>query len=103
MIVLCSLSAVLLVAASSTLILPMTDTIYLPALPVIQTDLNANPSLVAASVSVYMFMVGVFSLIWGPFSDRFGRRLTAIPPLIGFIVATVICIIASKFPLSFQV
>jgi hypothetical protein len=37
---------------------------------VIQEDLKTSPELVAASVSIYMVLVGLASLVWGPASDR---------------------------------
>lgn len=42
------------------------DTIYLPALAAVGRDLHANADLVAASVSIYMFTVGLGSVWWGP-------------------------------------
>ena len=41
----------------------------------IQEDLETNEALVAASVAIYMFMVGVAALVWGPASDWFGRKV----------------------------
>lgn len=40
------------------------DTVYLPALQEVSQDLHADPTLVAASVSVFMFAVGVGNLVW---------------------------------------
>ena len=45
---------VLLVAASVSLMLPFSDTVYLPALNALQRDLQTTASLTAASVAIYM-------------------------------------------------
>jgi hypothetical protein len=42
---------------------------------VIQADLNTSPQLVAASVAIYMVLVGLGSLVWGPASDRWAIQL----------------------------
>eukprot|EP00877_Chromochloris_zofingiensis_P010563 jgi/Chrzof1/5760/Cz16g14240.t1 len=85
---------ILFVASFSSILLPFSDTIYLPALSAVEADLNTNAALVAASVSIYMFTVGVFSLFWGPFADRFGRRLSYILASVLFLAVTVVCIVA---------
>ena len=41
----------------------------------IQDDFGCSQALVAASVAIYMVMVGVAALVWGPASDRFGRKV----------------------------
>ena len=60
----------------------------------IQDDLETNEALVAASVAIYMFMVGVSALVWGPASDYFGRKATYYMGGAGFITTTMVCIFA---------
>ena len=86
-----------LILATTALIaflLPLCDTVYEPALNDIVMSFNTSTTLVAISVSIYLLMSGVFSLIWGAVSDRFGRKITLIVALIIFIVATIVCIFA---------
>lgn len=40
------------------------DTVYLPALQIVGRDLHADETQVAASVSVFMFTVGIGNLFW---------------------------------------
>ncbi|GAX74294.1 hypothetical protein CEUSTIGMA_g1743.t1 [Chlamydomonas eustigma] len=84
--------SILLVVAIASLMVPFCDTIYLPALPDIATDLKATDTEVATTVSIYMFMVGLMALVWGPASDRFGRRINYYLALALFLVTTVVCI-----------
>ena len=65
----------LLAGGLLSFIVPFTDTIYLPALPSIQIDLQTTNEKVAATVSVYMGAIGLGQLIWGVLSDRYGTLL----------------------------
>ena len=85
----------ILVAASFVaFLLPFCDTVYLPALNTIGNDLNTSETLVAVSVSIYLFMNGICSLVWGSVSDRFGRKITTITTLIIFVAVSIVCIFA---------
>lgn len=87
---------ILMAAAFLALLTPATDTIYLPALVQIAGSLPGagNPDLLLLSVSLYMVMVGVTTLLWGPLSDRFGRRVVLLATLLLYIAFTVGCIFA---------
>jgi multidrug resistance protein len=84
-------NAILAAAACTSILVPATDTIYLPALDSVRKSLGGTIDEVAASVSVYMAMVGVFSLLWGPLSDRYGRRRPLILSLVLYLLSTAAC------------
>ncbi len=46
-----------------------------PILPDIARELNVEPGRLGSLISVYAVMLGVFSLVAGPVSDRVGRRV----------------------------
>ena len=75
-------------------LLPFCDTIYLPSLNTIQADLNTTETLVVLSVSIYLIMNGISSIVWGPISDRFGRWITLIVALVIFVIVSIVCIFA---------
>eukprot|EP00879_Flechtneria_rotunda_P011779 GHRR01012306.1.p1 GENE.GHRR01012306.1~~GHRR01012306.1.p1 ORF type:complete len:533 (+),score=148.56 GHRR01012306.1:152-1750(+) len=85
---------ILFAAAVASLLVPFCDTIYLPALKAVGEDLNADQGLVAASVAIYMFTVGIGSVVWGPMSDRFGRRITYMIGSVVFLGTSIGCIFA---------
>ena len=85
---------ILAIIAMIAFLLPFCDTVYVAALYDIVLSLNTSTTLVATSISIYLSMSGIFSLVWGAISDRFGRKITLIVALIIFIVATIICIFA---------
>lgn len=53
--------------------------IYLPVVPSMPAILQTTPSMVQLTLSLYMVMLGVGQLIFGPLSDRIGRK----PVLLG--------------------
>ncbi|MGY9002344.1 MAG: MFS transporter, partial [Rhodospirillales bacterium] len=59
----------LLVATSA-----MAIDMYLPALPAIAEGLATTNSAIQQTISVFLFGFAVGTLIYGPVSDRFGRR-----------------------------
>ncbi|MFC3051608.1 multidrug effflux MFS transporter [Kordiimonas pumila] len=68
--------------------------IALPAQPLIAESLGERAAAGGIIVSTYMLGYGPGQLLWGPLADRFGR----IPPLmfglVGFILATIACILS---------
>ncbi|MBV9995168.1 MAG: multidrug effflux MFS transporter [Caulobacteraceae bacterium] len=57
---------------------PLAIDMYLPSLPSIARDLHASAGLVAATLAAFFAGLGCGQFIFGPLSDRIGRR----PPLI---------------------
>lgn len=48
--------------------------IFVPALPLAATDLAASPGAMQLTISVYILGLAIGQLLYGPLSDRFGRR-----------------------------
>jgi DHA1 family bicyclomycin/chloramphenicol resistance-like MFS transporter len=61
--------------------------IFVPALPAAAADLGASTTSLQMTVSVYIFGLAVGQLIYGPLSDRYGRRPTLMAGLVLYIVA----------------
>lgn len=53
---------------------PISTDMYLPALPSMTEDLGTSNELVSLSISSFMLIFAFSMLIWGPVSDRYGRR-----------------------------
>ena len=70
------MSAGLIVLILSMLlgIQPVTTDLYLPALPALTEGFGAAMSQAQLTLSALLLAFGVSQLIWGPLSDRFGRR-----------------------------
>lgn len=63
---------------------------YLPAIPVMATDLNIETSMVAVTVSIYVLGLAVGQLFGGPLSDRFGRRPIMVVGLLIFSIGSLL-------------
>jgi DHA1 family bicyclomycin/chloramphenicol resistance-like MFS transporter len=53
---------------------PFTMQIVVPSLPAMARDLGASIATIQLTVTLYLLAVGFGQLIYGPLSDRFGRR-----------------------------
>jgi MFS family permease len=84
---------ILFIAACISILTPVTDTIILPALIALHGDLaGSTPDSDAALVSVYMGAIGIFNLLWGPLSDRFGRKRPLAAAVAAYIATTLGCL-----------
>lgn len=86
-----ALTFVLILSALMAVTSLSTD-IYLPAMPVMATDLQGD-----AELTITGFLIGfcIAQLIWGPISDRYGRRL---PLFIGmglFVTGSIGCALST--------
>ncbi|WP_242006088.1 multidrug effflux MFS transporter [Acetobacter estunensis] len=48
--------------------------IFVPALPAAAQEMDTSPATMQAAISLYITGLAVGQLIYGPFSDRFGRK-----------------------------
>lgn len=75
---------------------PLSIDMYLPALTVIAQDLSVPTAWVASSIPAYFMGLVVGQLIYGPISDRIGRKLPLYVGLALFSVASLLCAVASS-------
>lgn len=78
------------------LLTPFTDTVYLPALSSVASDLHASSTDVTATVSAYMAAIGIGQLVWGPISDRYGRLPILYMCFVIYLGMTVGCALAPE-------
>lgn len=77
---------ILLLAAIAALA-PLSVDMYLPAMPGIAAGLDTTISSIQNSLSIFLFGFGGGMILYGPLSDRYGRRPLALFGLGGFTVA----------------
>ncbi|MDO9437836.1 multidrug effflux MFS transporter [Hydrogenophaga sp.] len=68
---------------------PIATDLYLPALPALTAGFGAPMSQAQLTLTALLLCFGVSQLVWGPLSDRFGRRPVLIVGLSAFVVASV--------------
>lgn len=69
--------------------------IYLPALPAISADMAASPSQAQLTLTAFLAAFALTQLVYGPLSDRFGRRIILIFGLAFFMAGSALCAVAA--------
>jgi DHA1 family bicyclomycin/chloramphenicol resistance-like MFS transporter len=73
---------------------PFAMQIFLPALPAIARGFAVDPALAQLTLSASMVAIALATLVYGPLSDRFGRRPTLLAGLALFLAGSVGCVFA---------
>ncbi len=68
----------------------------LPSMPGLQRAFDTNYAVVQLTLTVYLAGLAVAQLVYGPLSDRFGRRPVLLAGLGIFLAGTVLCVLASS-------
>ena len=68
---------------------PVTTDLYLPALPVLTAGFSAPMAQAQLTLTALLMAFGVSQLVWGPLSDRFGRRPILLIGLAAYVLASV--------------
>lgn len=68
---------------------PLTISSYIPSMKAIADDLGSTMSEVQLTLSLYLISLAISQLIYGPLSDRFGRRVTLLSGLILYVTASI--------------
>jgi DHA1 family florfenicol/chloramphenicol resistance protein-like MFS transporter len=69
-----TLPAALLLMAPFDILASLAMDIYLPVVPAMPGILSTSPFVIQLTLSLYMVMLGVGQVVFGPISDRIGRR-----------------------------
>lgn len=76
---------------------PMSIDLYLPAFPDVALNLGVPVTTVPLTLTTSMIGMGVGQILYGPLSDRYGRKKPLLGGLILFTVASVACALAPTF------
>ena len=68
--------------------------IFVPVLPAVARDFAATPGAAQLTLTVYLIGLAAGQLIYGPLSDRLGRRPVLIMALLVFLAATLLAALA---------
>ncbi len=78
---------------------PVTTDLYLPALPALTEGFGAPVSQAQLTLTTLLLAFGMSQLVWGPLSDRFGRRPVLLWGLGAYTLASIGCALAPSMPL----
>lgn len=70
--------------------------LYLPAMPVMSRSLGAGAGMVELTISGYLVGFSLGQLLWGPVSDRYGRRLSVAVGLVLFVIGSAGCALSAS-------
>ena len=70
---------------------PLSIDMYLPALPAIQADLRVAAADVQLTLSSFLIGFALGQLLYGPLSDRFGRKPVLLSGVVLYALASLLC------------
>ncbi|MEG2042895.1 MAG: MFS transporter, partial [Hafnia sp.] len=75
---------------------PLSIDMYLPSLPLIAQDLQTQVSEVQQTITLFLIGFSAGMLVYGPLSDRFGRKKLLLIGMVIYILATLGCVFSSQ-------
>ena len=72
----------------------VTTDLYLPALPAIRESLDASMAEIQLTLTALLLAFGISQLVWGPLSDRYGRRPILLVGMSAYVLASLACVVA---------
>ncbi|MCU4414782.1 multidrug effflux MFS transporter [Acinetobacter sp. WU_MDCI_Axc73] len=89
-------SAWIMLLALLTALGPLSIDMYLPALPQMAKDFGVSTQMMANTLPAYFFGLAIGQLLYGPISDRIGRKKPLYVGLSLYAIASLLCIFASS-------
>ena len=83
--------ALTLLLASLTAIGPLSTDMYVPSLPAIGSALHASTEQVQLTISSYLLGFAAGQILYGPVSDRFGRKPVIMTALVLYGLGSIVC------------
>ena len=74
---------------------PVSTDLYLPSLPAMQQALATDIAGVQMTLTAFVWGFALAQLVYGPLSDRFGRRPVLLVGLVLFLMASLVCVAAT--------
>ena len=73
---------------------PLSTDMYLPALPEIGKYFSANEFLVGLTLTIFFLMFAVSMILFGPLSDKYGRKPILILGTLIYTIASLMCVLS---------
>jgi DHA1 family bicyclomycin/chloramphenicol resistance-like MFS transporter len=83
-----------LLLGSLTALGPLAIDMYLPSLPALSKSLHASPGEVSITLAAFFAGLGIGQLVYGPLSDRIGRRGPLLFGVALYLIGAVLCALA---------
>lgn len=76
--------------------IPLSTDLYLPALPRMADNFHVSVGLINLTLTLFFIFYAAATLLWGPLSDKYGRRPILIIGLILYTTASVLCALSTN-------
>jgi DHA1 family bicyclomycin/chloramphenicol resistance-like MFS transporter len=86
-----------LIVALLTMIGPFTIDAYLPSFLSIEAEFEVSRALLSQSLAFYLAAFAISTLVWGPLSDRLGRRAVVVLTLVLYLFASLGCALSADY------
>jgi MFS transporter, DHA1 family, multidrug resistance protein len=77
---------------------PISTDLYLPSLPSLARYFAVGVDDIQLTLSVFLIGLATAQLVYGPLSDRFGRRPVLLVGLAIYVIASVVCMLSPSVP-----
>lgn len=75
---------------------PLSIDMYLPSLPLIAQDLQSNVAAVQKTITIFLIGFSIGMLVYGPLSDRYGRKKLLMIGMLIYVISTLGCIFVKQ-------
>lgn len=75
---------------------PLSVDLYVPSMPEVGRAMNAPSSQVQLTISLYLIGFAVGQIIYGPISDRFGRKPAIVGAFVIYCLASIVCFFSTS-------
>ncbi|SHI10955.1 MFS transporter, DHA1 family, bicyclomycin/chloramphenicol resistance protein [Sporobacter termitidis DSM 10068] len=75
---------------------PLSTDLYLPALPSMTEYFHVSSVLTNMTIILFLVFYSLSMLVWGPFSDKYGRKPILLSGLLGYTAAGVLCAVSDS-------
>ena len=75
---------------------PLALNMFMPSIPGLQETFQASTGAVQLTLTVYLAAMALCQLLYGPLSDRYGRRPVLLAGMVLFVAASIACALATS-------
>ena len=75
---------------------PLALNMFMPSIPGLQATFGASTGAVQLTLTVYLAAMALCQLLYGPLSDRYGRRPVLLAGMVLFVAASIACALATS-------
>lgn len=91
-----SITAMIVFITFMNMFIPLSTDMYLPALPEMGEYFSADKALVSMTLTIFFFVFAVSIVLFGPLSDKYGRKPILVAGTVIYTVASLACALSAN-------